>query len=162
ATPDTGRRHCPRPRERLRLDRMSGEPEAGDAPVIATAPRRRRRLPLVLIVIASLLAFLGAFALWANRQLLDTDNWTETSSELLEDDEIRGQVSVFLVGRLYANIDVEERLAAALPPRLQPLAGPAAGGLRDLAVQGTDTLLTRPRPQRLWEEANRRAHTRLL
>lgn len=140
---------------------MSSEPEAVDAPVIA-APTRRRGLPLALIVVASLLAFLGTFALWANRQLLDTGNWTDTSSELLEDDEIREQVSIFLVDRLYANVDVEARLAEALPPRLQPLAGPAAGGLRDLAVRGTDGLLTRPRPQRLWEEANRRAHRRLL
>jgi hypothetical protein len=119
-------------------------------------------LPFVLVGIASLLAVLAIFALWANRQLLDTDNWTDTSSELLEDDAIRNQTSVFLVDQLYANVDVQGRLADAFPPRAQPLAGPAAGALKDLAVRGTDALLTRPRPQALWEEANRRAHARLL
>ena len=42
------------------------------------------------------------------------------------------------------------------------LAGPAAGGLRGLAEDGVDRLLQRPVPQRLWEEANRRAQTRFL
>ena len=35
-----------------------------------------RKLPSALTVFASVLAFLAIFSLWANRQLLDTDNWT--------------------------------------------------------------------------------------
>jgi hypothetical protein len=123
---------------------------------------RRRLLPLTLITLGSVLALLAIFAVWANRQLLDTDNWTETSSELLENDEIRGQLAIFLVDELYANVDVEAELAGAFPPRLQPLAGPAAGALQDVGVRGVDALLERPRAQAVWEEANRRAHTRLL
>ena len=123
---------------------------------------RRRGLPLVLVGVASVLAIVAIFALWANRQLLDTDNWTETSSELLENDDIRGQVAVFLVDQLYANVDVQARLREALPPRADALAGPAASGLQDLAQQGIDGLLQRPRAQALWEQANRRAHQRLL
>ena len=137
----------------------AGEPAE---PPVSEPSAPRRRLPLILVGVATLLAFLAIFALWANRQLLDTDNWTETSSELLENDEIRGQTATFLVDQLYANVDVQGQLAEALPPRAAPLAGPAAGGLRDLAVRGADTLLQRPRPQALWEEANRRAHARLL
>jgi hypothetical protein len=125
-------------------------------------PRAHRRLSLALLVVASLLAFLAIFAVWANRQLLDTDNWTESSTKLLEDEEIRTQLSVFLVDQLYANVDVKGELAQTLPPRLAPLAGPAAGALREVAQRGTVALLERPRVQRLWEEANRRAHKRLL
>jgi len=124
--------------------------------------RPHRRAALTLIVIASVIGFLAIFAVWANRQLLDTDNWTETSSELLEDEAIRGQVAGFLTDELYANVDVEQRLRAVLPPQAAPLAGPAAGGLKQLAEKGTNALLARPVPQRLWEEANRRAHRRLL
>jgi hypothetical protein len=123
---------------------------------------RRRVLPLTLITVGSVLALLAIFALWANRQLLDTDNWTDTSTQLLEDDEIRGQLAIFMVDELYANVDVQAELAQAAPPRLQALAGPAAGALRNLGVQGADELLARPRAQAAWEEANRRAHKRLL
>ena len=56
-------------------------------------PKPRHKTVLALIVVASLTGVLAIFALWANRQLLDTDNWTKTSSGLLENDEIRGQVA---------------------------------------------------------------------
>jgi hypothetical protein len=115
-----------------------------------------------IIVAASVLAFLALIAVWANRQALNTENWTETSSELLENDEIRGQIAVFLVDQLYANVDVEGEIRAALPPRAQGLAGPIAGGARNFAERAARELLGRPRPQKVWEEANRRAHMRLL
>jgi hypothetical protein len=123
---------------------------------------RRRRLPLVLIVVASLLAFLAIFAVWANRQLLNNENWTETSSDLIQNRAIRDQVGLFLVDQLYANVDVKGTLQQALPPRLDPLAGPAASGLKDLAEKGAKEVLSRPRAQALWVEANRRAHARFL
>ena len=129
--------------------------------------RAHRRLALVLIFIASLLTLLAIFAVWANRQLLNTDNWTKTSSELIENDAIRTQVSTFLVDELYTNVDVKGELEQVFEQVLRPagastLAGPAAGGLRTLAEKGVDTLLGRPVPQQVWENANRRAHKRLL
>jgi hypothetical protein len=129
--------------------------------------RSRRRVAIALIVVASVLTFLAIFAIWANRQLLDTDNWTETSSKLLEQDAVRGQVSSFLVDQLYANVDVQRDLEQVFQQVLNSdraalLAGPAAGGLRGLAEDGVNQLLQRPVPQRLWEEANRRAQIRLL
>jgi hypothetical protein len=57
---------------------------------------------------------------------------------------------------------VQAQLEEAFPPRAKPLAGPVAGGLKDLAVRGVDTLLTRPRLQAAWENANRGAHGALL
>jgi hypothetical protein len=128
--------------------------------------RARRRIALALIV-ASLLSFLAIFAVWANRQLLNTDNWTETSSELLENDDIRTQVANFLVAEVYANVDVQAELEQAFAQLLRPataaaLSGPAASGLQTFAEQRLDNLLARPIPQKAWEEANRRAQTRLL
>ena len=137
-------------------------PSPPDSTAAVEPSVRRRRLPLVLITLATLLALLAIFALWANRQLLDTENWTETSSDLLEDEAIQGQIAVFLADRIYTNRDVQGQLEEALPPRAQPLAGPAAEGLKKLAVSGAEELLSRPRPQALWEEANRRAHGRFL
>ncbi len=45
-----------------------------------------------------------------------------------------------------------------MPPRAAPLAGLAAGGLRQVAERGTTRLLGTPRAQARWEQANRRAH----
>lgn len=115
-----------------------------------------------LIVIGSVVAFLAVFALWANRQLLETDTWTDTSGKLLENPEIRDQLSNYMVDTLYANVDVQAELQSALPPRLQPIAGPAAGALRQLTDKLANEALQRPRVQQLWEDANRNAQQTLL
>ena len=59
------------------------EPEDTTQAEAAPAPgRAHHKLALAIIAVASILSLLAIFALWANRQLLNTDNWTETSSEL--------------------------------------------------------------------------------
>jgi hypothetical protein len=122
----------------------------------------RRRLPTVLVVIASFLAVLTIFALWANRQLLNTDNWVDTSSEILEDDDVKEQLSIFLVDQLYANVDVQARIEQALPPRADALAAPAASGLKGVLENAVDEILGRPRAQDAWESINRATHATFL
>src|SRR5689334_20444758 len=60
-----------------------------------------------------------------------------------------------MVDQVYANVDVAGQLKAALPPRLQPLAGPAAGGLRTVAQKAAFEFLGRPRVQEAWQTAQR-------
>src|SRR3954466_7674693 len=101
----------------------------------ASSERPHRITVAVLLVVATFLTFIAIFSFWVNRQAMNTDNWTDTSGKLLEDEEIRTQLSPFLVSQLYANVDVEAELERALPPEATALAGPAAGGLRQLAQQ---------------------------
>ena len=125
-------------------------------------PTRRRGLALTLVILASVIAFIAILSIWVNRQLLNTDNWATTSGRLLEQPTVRNEVSGYLVDQLYANVDVEAKLREALPPQVQALAGPAAGALRNVAERAALEALSRPRVQLAWEEANRRAHRRLL
>ena len=116
----------------------------------------------VLVVLGTICAVFAVSAIWVNRQALDTDNWTNASSQLLEDNAIRTQLSAFLVDQLYSNVDVAGEIRTALPPQAQPLAGPAAGALRNVAQDAANQLLQRPRVQALWENANRAAHETFL
>ena len=109
-----------------------------------------------------MLAFLAVLAIWINRQVVNTENWTDASSALLEKPVIRNQVATFLVDKMYENVDVEAELRAALPDRADALAGTAAGALRDFAERATRELLAKPRTQQLWENSNRAAHLLLL
>lgn len=129
---------------------------------ITAARPRRRGWARALVVLASVLAFAAILAVWANRQVLNTDNWTRTSTQLLEDRVIRDQLAIYLVDQMYANVDVPGELSGALPERLQPLAAPIAGGLRQLAEQAAREALSRPRAQALWANANREAQLALL
>jgi putative oligomerization/nucleic acid binding protein len=122
----------------------------------------RRRAVTALLVAGAILLFFTAFASWVNRQALDTDEWTKTSSELLENEEIRNALATYLVDQLYANVDVTAELRRALPPQAQGLAGPAAGGLREFADRAARRALQGPRVQALWENLNRNAHEQFV
>ena len=80
-----------------------------------------------------------------------------TSTQLLQNQDIRDATANYVVDQLYANVDVAGLLKQGLPPQLQGLAGPAAGALRNAAVKGVDLALQRPRIQGLWATANRAA-----
>jgi hypothetical protein len=124
--------------------------------------RKRTILAWVLFVLGTLIVFVGSLAVWVKRQALDTDAWVNTSSNLLENEEVREALSVYIVDQLYASGDPQAVLEQRLPENLQGLAGPIAGALRQPAVEGVDQLLQRPRVQALWEDVNRVAHEELL
>jgi hypothetical protein len=113
------------------------------------------------VVLALVLALVSSLTVWVERQALDTDAWTETSVELLEDDETRAAISTYIVNQVFTGERLPE-FQARLPEQLAPLAAPLAAGLEDVARRTTDRLLATPAFQTLWEEANRRAHTRLV
>jgi hypothetical protein len=123
---------------------------------------RRRPLGIALVALASVLAYLAILAIWADRQALNTDNFTRASSEMLGRPVVRARVAEFLVDELYANVDVQAEIRDALPPRARPLAGPAAGALRNLVERAANEILARPRAQQAWVDANRSAHEQLI
>lgn len=119
--------------------------------------RGRRILVDALIGLATLLLIVGIFSVWANRLLFNPNNWATASGQLLQSPTIRSTAANYVVDQLYANVNVPGLIKSALPPRLGRLADPAAGALRNVAVQGVDSALSRPRVQELWTDANRAA-----
>src|SRR6476646_9729680 len=124
--------------------------------------RGRRRVVRGLVILGSLLAFLSVFAIWTERQALNTDDWVHTSGRLLKNETIRSTLSDYLVDQLYENVDVSRELEEILPGDTKDLAGPAAGGLRQVAGQGAEKALETSTAQDLWEQANRTTHEQLL
>lgn len=115
-----------------------------------------------LVVLGSVLAFLSVFAIWVERQALNTNDWVDTSDRLIQNDEIRSAVGDYLVEQLYDNVDVEKELEGILPGETKELAGPVSGGLRQVAGAGAEKLLETTTAQNLWKDANRAAHEQLL
>ncbi|HET7122263.1 MAG TPA: SHOCT domain-containing protein [Solirubrobacterales bacterium] len=124
--------------------------------------RGRRRLVKGLVILGSVLAFLSVFSIWIERQALNTDDWVHTSGKLLQNTTIREAVGEYLVDQLYENVDIRKELEEILPGDLSELAGPAAGGLRQVAGEGAEKVLETSTAQQLWEDANRTAHEQLL
>lgn len=142
----------------------AGKSQAGaDAVPAAPMDRRARRIWVrIILVLATLLAIFAIFAIWANRQLMNPDNWSKTSTELLQKPTVRTAVSSYLIDQLYANVDVSGQLKSGLPKELAPLAGPISGALHSVAEQGAERALATPQVQNVWRNANRAADQALV
>ena len=132
------------------------------SPRDATKKTGRRALPIILILLATIVGVTSVFALWAKRQLLETETWSTTSEQLIQDPDIQAALSTFIVTAIYDNVDVEAELADRLPPQLAPLAAPAAGAIRSGADDVALKALEQPRVQQLWVEANAAAQSKLI
>jgi hypothetical protein len=116
----------------------------------------------IVMVLASLALFLSFFSLWLDRQILDSNQWTETSTEVLERPAVRNALSNYLVDQLFTSVDVEQELKDQLPSDWDVLAQPATSGLRSLALSGTKSALDLPVVQAAWKEANELTHEQLI
>src|ERR1700722_7919037 len=100
-------------------------------------PRRRSALMIVLLVFALLLTLGAATAIWLDRQALSNRGWTDTSTALIENAQIRTAVADEIVTQLFAQGNVDHRLSSALGP----LAPPAEQQLRALGTRLAVTTL---------------------
>ena len=137
----------------------SSQPTSGAAPV---ARKVHRFLVPGLLVLATVVGIAATFTIWINRQALDTPNWSSTSGKILQDKKVQTALSAYLVHQLFANVDVSAELQTVLPKQLQPLSGPAAAGLQQLAGQLAPRVLAGPVVQKAWVQANIAAHRELL
>jgi hypothetical protein len=115
-----------------------------------------------LLVAGTLLWIVFGLGVWAERQALDTEQWVDTSGELLENEPVRTALGLFIVDRLYDSEQVQAQIEDVLPPRLDPLAGPAAAGLKEVARRNAPRLLGSALALNAWREANEAAHGELI
>jgi hypothetical protein len=118
----------------------------------------KRIVVVILLVLATLIWTVAGVAIWANRQMLDTKNWVQTSDALLRNDAIRVALSNALLDRLYQSAPVENQVRDALPPQLQGLAAPAAAAVRQAATNRVPEILGSDAALTAWEKANEGAH----
>jgi hypothetical protein len=116
----------------------------------------------LLVALGALLSVLALLGTWADRQLLSTDDWTATSGALLREPEVREALADRISADLADGSRVTAELRQALPPRLQPLAEPAGGLVREGVHRLTLRVLGSPAVQDLWVEANRVTHRQLV
>ena len=122
----------------------------------------RRALPITIIVLATIIGIVSVFALWAKRQLLETETWSTTSEQLIQDADIQASLNTFIVTTIFDNVDVEAELANRLPPQLAPLAAPISGALRSGADEVVSKALSEPKVQQLFVDASAAAQSKLI
>ncbi|MER7572234.1 hypothetical protein [Streptomyces sp. NPDC126514] len=147
-------------RLRARIEALESEREA--------RPRRHRAkslLAAVLIVLGCILAPLGAVAAWTADITGDTDRYVDTVEPLARDRDIQNAVATRVTDAVMARLDLTALLSqtpAADRPLVEKALGRLGPSLEDAvasfvhdkaqAVVASDVF------DRIWTEANRRAH----
>ena len=116
----------------------------------------------MLVVLGALCILISTVSVWIRDIALDSDEWSDTSAELLQSENVRNALSVYIVDQAYSSADAEARLEEALPERLKPLAGQIASQLRAVAYESANRALQRPRVQELWRSTNRAVNEQLV
>ena len=115
-----------------------------------------------LTILALLIGFVSMLAFTLERTILEETGIERIATDLIQDDDIREQVALTAVEQLYANVDVEARIAVRLPEAQKALAPTLASLSRQAADQAADRLLERPRVQAAWVTVATRTHEQLL
>jgi hypothetical protein len=124
---------------------------------------RGRRIGIWSLLIAGgITAVLTIFAVWAARQLLDEDRWNDTTTALVADPAVQTALADFLVDQIYENVDLSAQLQEVLPPRLDALAQPAVGALREPLTESVRRLLASPPVQEAWDKAASLTHQQFI
>jgi Short C-terminal domain len=149
-------------------------PDSGEVGILPTVRLRRgpagpgttesshRIAATVLVVLGALCILISTISVWIRDIALDSDVWSDTSAQLLQSENVREALSVYIVDQAYSSADAEARLEAALPERLKPLAGQIASQLRVVAYESARRALERPRVQELWRSTNRAVNEQLV
>ena len=135
--------------------------EASDTRSPTRAPRWRRILVAVLVVIGCVLAPISVIGLWARNTMLDTDQYVDTIGPLAKDPAIQKALSERVSHRLVTSVDIKGEIATAVP-RLESIAPAIASGVETFVREATLRIAQSDRFQTLWENVNRRAHSQVV
>lgn len=166
-------------RLRERVTQLERELAAGPQAPATPAAQERRVMwrtvsSAILITLACLLAPLSATALWASRQVSDTDQYLRTVAPLADDPAVQTTISDAVTNEILAAINIEgvtsEALEAisqqGLPPRvasnLQALSGPLVSGVQSFIRGQVSDFVASPQFAAVWRQANETAHSGLV
>ncbi|QES42504.1 hypothetical protein DEJ49_17345 [Streptomyces venezuelae] len=122
----------------------------------------RRVTAAVLIALAAVLTVTSVIGVWAARTTLSTGRWVDTVDDLPSHPAVNRAVSAYLTDQVFDRLDVEDRLAEALPDRAEFLAPPVTGAVRDYVRGSISKLIATDEFQNLWLTTNRFAHERIV
>jgi hypothetical protein len=152
-------------------DAAPGGDEGGAARRSSWAGRGARwTVSIVIVVLASLLTIVTVVARYVRSEVLDTDRYVETVSPLAREPTVQNAVADRVVREIVTRLDIESIAEDALtrladlgaPEAITGLAGPIASQVESFTRDQVEQFVRSDEFARLWDEANRRAHTRVV
>ena len=116
----------------------------------------------VLIFLGMILLLVANVTFWAYFTLLNTNGWVAAVGPLTKDPEIAGMISNYVVGEVFAGVDMKTTAEESLPPELQLFAGPLVVGLEQVANQAVTAVVQSDAFNDIWVAFNRVSHKAVI
>jgi hypothetical protein len=116
----------------------------------------------LLLVLGCGLVALSLVAFYVRETVLDTNRYVETMAPIAESPAVQQAVAEKLDNAITTRIDFDSLIREALPDQADALAPVFAGALQQAIRNRLDQFVASDNFQRLWDEANRRAHGRVV
>jgi hypothetical protein len=139
---------------------MSVEAESVATP--RRAPRWRRALVAVLVVVGCILAPLSLMGLWLRAELLDTDTYVSTMAPLADNEDVQQALADRITNALVVDTSLEDEVADRLPERAQFLAPKLTDAFESVVHDAALKVVQSDQFSDLWERVNERAHERVV
>ena len=147
------------------VTRLKQELEAARAKLSRRAMIKARLrgsgLALLLVLGCGLVA-LSLLAFYVRETVLDTDRYVETMAPIAQSPAVQQAVAEKLDTAITTRVDFDSLIREALPDRADALAPVFATALQQAIRSRLDAFVASDNFQRLWDEANRRAHARVV
>jgi hypothetical protein len=124
--------------------------------------RGRRAALTFLLVLGCGLVAMSLIAAYVRVTVLNTDRYVETMAPIAESPAVQKAVADKLDTAITSRVDFDSLLRSALPDRADPLAPALTTGLEQAIRSRIDTFVASDRFPQLWDEANRRVHSRVV
>ena len=122
---------------------------------------RRAGLSFLLVLGCGLVA-MSLIAVYVRLTVLDTDRFVKTMAPIAESPAVQEAVADKLETAIASRVDFTALMREALPTQADPLAPALSGALQQAIRTRLDAFVASDRFQTLWEEAIRRAQTRVV
>ena len=138
------------------------QPDDVKRPAAAPSGGLRRTALVFLLVLGCGLVAMSLIALYVRATVLNTDRFVATMAPIAESPDVQRAVADKLDGAITGRVDVDALMREALPDRADPFAPALADALSGAIRARIDALVASDDFERLWDDAVRRAHSRVV
>jgi hypothetical protein len=148
------------------LAQVQAERDALEAELARMTSGRRRRIrqaPVgLLVALSCLLVVISAHVVWVHRTLLNTDEFVGTVGPVFSQPGVDSAVATRVTDQLFAQLDIQDRVRNALPPKVSFAAVPISNATEGFVAGQLTKVFASPRFQSLWTATLRTTHQQVV
>jgi len=139
---------------------QSSQPDSPKAAGEGNGKRHTGRKVVValLVLLGCLILVLASVAFWARFTLLNTNGWVNAVGPIPQNPIIAQNVSAYLAGELFEEVNVDQAMTEMLPPNFQMLGAPLSKALQGLVQDTIASLVQSDGFNTAWVAVNRGVH----